>query len=285
MPSCFISHTWREGEHHFAMRLAKALKQKRIRVWIDENQIVPGVHIKEIIEKGIRHDSDAFLFVMSPESLNSEMCTCELNLAINQMEEHGKPIVPVLFKECDIPDFLRNICYADFRNSLYFDAALKRLTEGIKRSAKVRQLCDELKDSDPEKRIETAKRLGELKEPLALGPLKSRLLLDTTGKVKYWLATAIGEIGGRKAVDILAQAMEESDPFAQLGIIEGMVDVLKGLDGEVFAQALNILFGAIHSDNPIKRSCAIKILVCLKQKSDQIEPMISKLINDPDNNI
>lgn len=65
MLSCFISHTWREGEHHFAMRLSEALEQRKIKVWIDEKYIIPGTHIKERIRKGVNHDSDAFLFAAS----------------------------------------------------------------------------------------------------------------------------------------------------------------------------------------------------------------------------
>lgn len=286
MPSCFISHTWREGEHHFAMRLAEVLERKKIKVWVDEEQIPPGTHIKEAIRKGVNHDSDTFLFVMSPEALKSDMCRYELNLALNQMEEYGKPIIPVLFEECEIPDFLRNICYADFRNSLYFDAALERLVKGIKRSAGIRQICVELSHPDPEKRIEISEKLRGLKNPLALGPLKNRLLseeFDPT--VKYWLAIAIGEIGSGKAVEILGKAMGETDCFARLGVIEAMIEAFESLDKEVLTQALKVLSEAINSDNPNKRLCAVKILVGLRRKSDQIESMLWNLKNDPDNNI
>lgn len=286
MPSCFISHTWREWEHHFAMRLANAVKEKSIVVWIDEEQISPGTHIKEIIRKGVNHDSDAFLFVMSPEALKSEMCRYELKLALNQMEEYGKPIIPVLFKECEIPDFLRNICYADFRNPLYFDAALERLVKGVKRSAEIRQICVELSYPDSKKQIKTSERLGELKNPLALGPLKNRLLSEEFNPtVKHWLAIAIGEIGGRKAVEILEQAMEETDPYAQIGVIEGMIDAFESLDEEVFNRSLKVLSKATNSDNPIKRLCAVKILVDLKRKNAQIESMLFNLINDTNNNV
>ena len=80
MPSCFISHTWYEGEHYFAVHLSEALKKRGIEVWIDQDKISPGSHIKEIIRKGIDHDSDVFLFVMSPQALKSDMCIYELKL-------------------------------------------------------------------------------------------------------------------------------------------------------------------------------------------------------------
>ena len=131
MPCCFISHTWHKSQHHFAVRLANALKERKIRVWIDENEIMPSCSIKEIIAKGIRHESDAFVFVLSPEALKSKMCKYELNLALTQMEEAGKAIIPVFYNKCSIPKFLKNICYADFRDPLYFNAALERLEKAF----------------------------------------------------------------------------------------------------------------------------------------------------------
>ena len=93
------------------------------------------------------------------------------------MEENGKPIIPILFKECKIPKFLKNICYADFRNATYFEAAIQRLIDGIYNTIRVRQLCLGLKHPDPEKRIEISKILGELKDPLSFGPVKKSLTI------------------------------------------------------------------------------------------------------------
>ena len=256
IPTCFISHTWRGGEHHFAMRLADALKQKKIEVWIDEEQITPGTHIKERIKKGIMHNSDAFLIVMSPEALNSEMVKYELELALNQMEEYCKAIIPVLFKECEIPDFLEKICYADFRNPLYFDAALERLIKGIKHSAEVRDRCANLNHPNLNERIKTSEELGDLKNFLALGCLKNRLLSEESDpEVRYWLAIAIGEIGGKKAVNILAQAIEqEKDPFARLGIIDGMIEAFESLDNDEFNRVKSILFNLKNAPDNIVRT-------------------------------
>ena len=286
MPSCFISHTWREGEHHFAVRLSEALKQSSITVWIDQERIMPVSHIKETIKKGVEHESDVFLFVMSPETLKSEMCMYELNLAIHQMEEHGKPVIPVLFKKCRIPDLLKNICYADFRNELYFDAAVQHLLEGIRRAAEIRQLCLGLGRLDPEERTEISKILGELGDPVALGPLKNRLLFqEPDPTVRHWLASAVGNIGGRKAVEILGQAMEEPDLHARLGVIRAMLKVSESPDEEIQDAVLETLFEAIGSDSPNRRLCAVKVLIRLRQKNDEIESILSGLIYDPDNNV
>ncbi len=286
MPSCFISHAWRNDGHQFAMKLGNALKEKNVKVWIDEEKIRPGDPLNEIIKRGIEHESDAFLFVLSLETLKSKMCKYELDFALNQMEKNYKSIIPILFKECTIPEYLRNICYADFRDPKCFNVALERLVEGIKNSAKIRKLCIELSHPDPDKRIKVSERLGNSKNPLVLGSLKNRLLSDEPNPiVKHWLALAIGEVGGMKAVKILEQAMGEIDPFAGLGVINGMIDVFESLDEKVLSQALNILSEVINSNNPVKCICAVKILVQLKRKSNRIDSILRNLINDPDVNI
>lgn len=222
MASCFISHAWRNDGHQFAMNLGNALKEKNIGVWIDEKEIHPGDSIKEIIKKGIEHKSDVFLFVLSPEALKSKPCKYELNLALKQMVEKGKPIIPVFFKKCKMPKFLKNVCYADFRKPQDFDNTLKHLIEGIRRSDRLRKICRELNHLDPEKRIKASERLGELKNPLALGPLKNQFWGEFDGTVKHFIALAIGEIGGKKAIEILRQFMGEEDPHAKLGVIQGL---------------------------------------------------------------
>ena len=138
MPSCFISHAWGNGGHDFAMKLGAALRKNDITIWLDENEIWPGDDIKTKIRKGIEYDSDVFLFVLTPESIESQMCLHELDLALRQRNEYCKPIIPVFFKECTIPDFLKNICYADFREQLSFDASIERLIKGIIESIKIR---------------------------------------------------------------------------------------------------------------------------------------------------
>lgn len=284
--SCFISHTWHEGQHHFAMRLADALKREGIQVWIDEEKIYPGMHIKDLVQRGIEHESDVFLFVLSPEALKSQMCMHELNLAINQMTERGKPIIPVFFRECDIPDSLREICYADFTNDLYFEAALERLVKGIKRSAKLTQTYRKLSHPNPDERIEAAEQLGDLRNPIALGPLKTRLVSEEFhAKVKHFLAMVIGEIGGGKAVEILVQAMGEEELYPRQGIVWGTAEALGKLGEDEFNKALGLFENILNSKDRVKRHCVLEVLVNLKRKSSRVEYILRSVISDPDKNV
>ncbi|PJF39738.1 MAG: hypothetical protein CUN54_07885 [Phototrophicales bacterium] len=59
-------------------------------VWIDYDSIRAGKKWKEELSAGIQ-DADAVLFMMSPESLQSEWCIAELNHA----DKHNKLIIPL----------------------------------------------------------------------------------------------------------------------------------------------------------------------------------------------
>lgn len=285
--SCFISHAWGNEGHQFAMDLSRALRGKRIKVWIDEEQMPPGTPIMETIRRGIGHKSDVFLFVLSPEALTSRMCKRELAIARHEMCENGKPIIPILFKDCKVPRYLKNILYADFRSDKDFSNSLDRLIKGIADSKRIRRMCKMLADHpDPEQRSKIAENLCELKNPLALGPLKNRLLCNEfDGTVKYWIALAIGEIGGKEAVTVLQHAMREEDLMAGLGVIQGMTNAFESLSEKEFNQSITILYEAIDSVNPTERICAVRILVCLCQQREKLKFMLSKLINDSDENI
>ncbi len=231
---CFISHTWREQQHCFAMKLSSALREKSIAVWIDENEIRPVDFIEYRIKRAIERECDVFLLVLSPEALASKWCRRELNLALDQRAENCMPVIPVLLRDCRIPRCLKDICYADFRDSVDFDIAIKPLVEGIQSSARLKRICGRLSSPRPRERMKSSKELGDSGNPLALGPLKYRLLFrELDGEVKHYLALAISQIGGIKAIEILSQAMMvEEEPLTRQGIIWGMIEALEKLYGK-----------------------------------------------------
>jgi len=88
---CFISHSWRNGEHDFAIKLADALQLHGIeKAWLDEREIPGGGHIGDRVIRGIQA-CDVFLFVMSPNAVASPWCCLELEEALKQRSESPKP--------------------------------------------------------------------------------------------------------------------------------------------------------------------------------------------------
>lgn len=72
-------------------------------------------------------------------------------------------------------------------------------------------------------RSEAARQLGYLREPAAISIIRKRWLKEPDPTVRYWLAIALGDIGGEQGADALRSIMmAEKDPWAQGGIEEAL---------------------------------------------------------------
>ena len=78
-------------------QLADALRDQNKTVWIDVRDILPSAEWMAEVEGGIR-SADTFLFIISPDSVDSPMCRAELAHAT----EHRKRILPVLCRDVDV---------------------------------------------------------------------------------------------------------------------------------------------------------------------------------------
>jgi WD40 repeat protein len=94
VPSVFISYSRRDGE--FASRLHDALAERGYDVWIDRDDIPPSAKWFDEIRAGVA-GADGVVFVISPDSVASEVCVRELELATDL----GKRIVPAVCREPD----------------------------------------------------------------------------------------------------------------------------------------------------------------------------------------
>eukprot|EP00477_Mikrocytos_mackini_P000241 GAHX01000255.1.p1 GENE.GAHX01000255.1~~GAHX01000255.1.p1 ORF type:complete len:492 (+),score=97.29 GAHX01000255.1:46-1476(+) len=75
-------------------KIYERLMLKKMNIWIDYNAIPKGVDWMQSILDGIER-SNSFIFMLSPESLASEVCGHELDHAI----KNNKRIIPVVIKE------------------------------------------------------------------------------------------------------------------------------------------------------------------------------------------
>ncbi len=130
MSSIFLSHT--SVDKPFVEKLAKDLKRIGVEVWYDKWQISVGESITWKIESGIR-ENEYLGIILSSEALQSEWVKSELSAAwVKQMKSRKVFILPILYRECDIPLLLADKKYADFRSS--YDDGLQTLARvfGIK---------------------------------------------------------------------------------------------------------------------------------------------------------
>jgi hypothetical protein len=87
--SVFISYA--RADKEYVRALYAALSEAGRRVWLDVEQIPPGTDWREAVTPAIAV-ADVILFVISPDSLRSECCVSELEIAF----AHGKRVVPIL---------------------------------------------------------------------------------------------------------------------------------------------------------------------------------------------
>jgi TIR domain len=125
----FISYSHQDRE--FVDRLALQLVQNRINVWVDRWELNVGDSLLSRIQDAITGAS-ALLVVLSRASVSSAWVEKEINSGlVRELEEHRVIVLPVLIEDCQIPVFLREKVYADFRSN--FDAGLKRILESVAR--------------------------------------------------------------------------------------------------------------------------------------------------------
>ncbi|UCH94506.1 MAG: toll/interleukin-1 receptor domain-containing protein [Candidatus Aminicenantes bacterium] len=104
-------------------RLAKDLKKYGIKVWYAAWSALPGASLLQKISKGIQ-ESDYFIVLLTPNSIDSRWVNFELGLAFNRYNKEDARIIPVIFGDCEIPNFLKSFIYVDFKS---YASGLKKL--------------------------------------------------------------------------------------------------------------------------------------------------------------
>ncbi len=123
----FISYSHADSD--FVARLGAGLVQHNVHVWVDKWELNVGDSILNWVQRAIK-ESGALLVVLSKSSVASNWCNKELNAGLmRELEENRVLVLPVLIEDCEIPMFLREKMYADFRTD--FDAGMKALVESL----------------------------------------------------------------------------------------------------------------------------------------------------------
>ena len=123
----FISYN--SDDAPFATALANHLRTRRIRPWIDQEEIRVGDSLIGRIGKAL-HDNDFIVAVLSPSSVRSEWVRRELNEALTrEIRDRRVVVLPVIARDCKIPAFLADKRYADFTKN--YDVALDALVRSI----------------------------------------------------------------------------------------------------------------------------------------------------------
>ncbi len=94
MSHIFISYS--RQDISIAGKIVNALANNNLDTWIDWKSIPKGEKWVEEIYRGIE-EADAFLFLISPDSVSSDMCNREIEHAV----ANGKRILPIVIRDTD----------------------------------------------------------------------------------------------------------------------------------------------------------------------------------------
>ena|SRR6267154_2035209 len=142
MKRVFLSYSSKDRD--FVNRLAMDIRARGFEVWYDQWELDVGDSLLSRIQEGIKQSS-WLVVVLSPNANESRWVTEELNAGLaGQLAKDQVYILPVLYKDCELPVFLRDKVYADFREDYAF--GLQRLLATLRRQYLERTRADSLRN-------------------------------------------------------------------------------------------------------------------------------------------
>jgi WD40 repeat protein len=127
MTDVFISYSHHDKE--FVLRLHEALQQRGRNAWVDWEGIPPSAEWMQEINSAIEA-ADTFVFVISPDSVGSQICNAEVAHATR----NNKRLVPIVRHDPStavVPKSLSDRNWIFARDTDDFDAAIKSLMSAI----------------------------------------------------------------------------------------------------------------------------------------------------------
>ncbi len=111
----FISHSSKDKP--FARWISTDLKAAGHNPWLDEWEIKVGESIPTKISKGVK-DADFVIVILSAHAVKSNWVEREWQIKYwDEVNKGNIQVLPVLYKDCEIPALLKTKRYADFRHS------------------------------------------------------------------------------------------------------------------------------------------------------------------------
>lgn len=127
MAKLFISYSRKDTQA--AKKIVQAFEGSENDIWVDWEDISPAADWMEQIQRGIE-GVDAFLFLISPDSIASEVCKVEVTHAA----KNNKRIIPIVVRQVDPKDTLdiiRNLNWIFMRAEDKFEDALEKVETAI----------------------------------------------------------------------------------------------------------------------------------------------------------
>lgn len=259
----FISHS--STDKKFVRTLKDCLVENSIDIWLDEDQLDLGDSLLTKLEDAL-NESSHLVIILSPASVDSEWVKYELKKALeNNRTGLMQKIIPVKFRDCKIPEELKDLLYADLSEEIVlpiandrikfisdgFDAFFLKLVRALKNSAKAinsdekQEIISSIKSSEKEvaEYVKTIRRANY--ELIGFNSLDT--LLKYKGRIRtakkdsseseeifpFLLPANLKSVLNLKIGDFIM--FESSSPFASVGQFAGYrIDDLKiALDSHI----------------------------------------------------
>lgn len=128
-PKVFVSHAGEDKP--FVIEFAKRLRENGVDAWVDQWEILPGDKlINKIFEQGIGQ-CQAFIIVLSLNSVAKPWVSEELDAALVQRIQQQTKIIPIKIDDCVVPVALRATAYLNVNTSTSYDAEFQRILASI----------------------------------------------------------------------------------------------------------------------------------------------------------
>jgi len=287
MRHVFISYVRENSEE--VDRLAGALRDYGITVWLDRHDIRPGERWERALHKAIE-DGDFFIACFSKEywSRDKSFMSQELRWALEEMRKLSLDriwFVPVLLSECEVPDFsvegletLKDFQWVELYKN--WDEGLRRIIGVIDpEGVRVKELIGTLEDRDAPivDRINAAQDLGRM-GPMAAGaaPALTEALFDPNTTLHQIALEALVLIG-KPAVPALREALKRSlkstyYDWVRRSVAEALVKI-----GE---PAVPALAEALKDEDREVRSSAAKALGEIGESAVSAVPALAEALKD-----
>jgi hypothetical protein len=200
--------------------LAADVKALGVHIWLDELELKPGDSLILSISDAIG-EADYVLAFLSPNSIKSNWVRKELAVATTLVVNGNSVIVvPLLLGDLDnseIPPYLVDLLYVDFRQPSQYDSSFKDLLRRLKPRAV------------PEKTLSVDIFRKDVLVAQTQVPYMRKWVIDYLIKTlphrmdpteRYWSYVALSEIGGDEASKAIQNGLSEVNEFARRGARE-----------------------------------------------------------------
>lgn len=129
--------SYKSCDQEWVVKLKNALVKAGIKVWLDKDEIRPGDLFAEAIEEGLK-SSETIAIIVSPEAMNLGWVKAEYYRAVSLAIKENPPqrIIPLLLCDAELPGFLKDRQWVDFRDENRFEIRLQKLIWGIQGESK-----------------------------------------------------------------------------------------------------------------------------------------------------